>query len=78
MKNNLKELRNAAGLSLQKLGDMCRRSKVQIHTLEKGTSLPRLDTAYMIAKVLDKSVYDIWPDGTKIVEETIIVRRVCS
>jgi len=78
MKNKLKECRKNAGLSLQKLGDMCQRSKAQLWQLEKSESFPRLDTAYMIAKVLDKSVYDIWPDGTKIVEETIIVRRVCS
>jgi len=76
LKNNLKKFRNKAGLSLQKLGDMCQRSKAQLHQLESDDANPTLKTAFMIAKVLDKSVYDIWPDKTKIVEEKIIVRRV--
>ena len=78
MTNNLKKFRNEAGLSLQGLGDLCCRSKAQLHQLEKSESYCRLDTAYLIAKVLDKSVYDIWPDNTKIVEEKIIVRRVVN
>jgi len=76
--NRLKELRNAEELSLQQLGDMCGRSKAHIHELEKQGANPTIKTAYMIAKVLDKSVYDIWPDTTEIVEETIIVRRVLA
>ena len=76
--NKLKEFRTDAELSLQKLGDMCGRSKAQLHELEKEGANPTLKTAYMVAKVLDKSVYDIWPDNTKIIEETIVVRRVVS
>ena len=78
MKNHLKKFRTEAGLSLQGLGDMCQRSKAQLHQLENALSWPRLDTAFMISKVLDKSVYDIWPDTTKIVEEKVIVRRVVA
>lgn len=48
-----------------------------MHQLEKESgSIPKISTAYAIAKVFGKTVYDIWPDTTEIIEETIIVRRV--
>ena len=75
MKNNLKKHRQKAGLSLQALGDLCGRSKAQIHQIENYASAPRLDTAYLLATVLGVSVYDIWPNTIKVVEETITVRR---
>lgn len=77
MKNNLKALRNHAKLTLQGLGDMCGVSKPHLHDLEKETgSVPKISTAYAIAKVLGKTVYEIWPDETEVIEETIIVRRI--
>ena len=76
MMNNLKELRAKAGLSLQALGDTCGMSKAQMHLLEKDTANPTIKNAYAIAKLFDVSVYDIWPDTTKIVEETVIIRRI--
>ncbi len=76
MENNLKTIRTKSGLSLQILGDMCGRSKAQIYQLEKATSYPRLDTAYRVGQVLNVSVYEIWPDMTEIMEETITIRRV--
>jgi Predicted transcriptional regulators len=79
VKNNLKQFRTEAGLSLQGLGDLCGISRPHLHDLEKETgSAPKITTAYAIAKVLEKSVYDIWPDTTKVVEKTVIVRRVVS
>lgn len=76
MKNNLKQLRKAAGFSLQQLGDMCGKSKVAIHHLEKDVANPTLKTAYGIALVLDISVTDIWPNNLKIITETITIRRI--
>mgnify|MGYP001953264128 CR=1 FL=1 len=77
MKSNLKKIRQDAGLTLEGLGDMCGLSKSHLHDLEKATgSAPKITTAYAIACVLGKSVYDIWPDETKVVEETIVVRRI--
>jgi len=76
MDNCLKQLRNDAGHTLQSLGDMCGISKAHMHDLENGRSCPTLRTAYAISKVLDKSVYQIWFDKTKVVEETITIRRV--
>lgn len=78
MKNNLQQRRKDKDLSLQNLGDMCGVSKTHIHGLEKERHSPTLKTAYVIAKILGVSVYDIWPDNTKVVEETITVRRVVS
>lgn len=77
MKNNLKEFRKKATLTLQGLGDICGLSKAHLHDLEKDDgSCPKLSTAYAIAGVLGKTVYEIWPDTTEIVEETITVRRI--
>lgn len=77
MKSNLKIFRAEEKLTLQGLGDMCGISKAHMHDLEKETgSTPKLSTAYSLAKVLGKSVYEIWPDTTEVVEEVIIVRRI--
>lgn len=77
MNSNLKQFRRDAGLTLQGLGDMCGLSKSHLHDLEKEAgSQPKITTAYAIACVLGKSVYDIWPDETEVVEKTIVVRRV--
>ena len=76
--NNLKKIRNDAGLSLQALADMYGGTKSHCWALEEGTSMPTLPTAYAICGVLDKSVYDIWPDNTVIVEETIKTKRVVT
>ena len=78
MNNNLKIIRNELGLSLEKLGDMCGMSKSHIYQLEKSNSSPTLKTAYLISAVVGKTVYQIWPDTTEIVEETITVRRVIT
>ncbi len=77
MKNNLKQLRKEAALTLDALADAAGiGSKSTLFALERGDSCPRLDTAYAIAAVLDKDVEDIWPDETSVVEETVVVRRV--
>lgn len=76
MNNNLKQFRKEANLSLQNLADMYGGTKSHCWVLEKGTNAPTLPTAYAIAKILNKTVYDIWPDETEIVEETITIRRI--
>jgi len=76
MENNLKELREAASLSLQELSDMSGKSFSCLQSMEAVHRNPSLETAYAIANVLGKSVYQIWPDTTEIIEETITVRRV--
>jgi len=76
MKNNLEKFRNEAKLSLQKLGDACGITKVHIWELQKDKYNPTLKTAYSIANVLEKSVYEIWPDKTKVEEVVTTVRRV--
>lgn len=76
MTNRLKEHRKAAGLTLQELADACGTSKGHLHCLEGPNGNPALRTAYKIAAVLGKSVTEIWPDTTKVVEQVITVRRV--
>ena len=77
MQNNLTRFRISEGLSLQGLSDICGVTKSHIHTLEKqDASSPTLATAYAISSVLDKTVYEIWPNTVEIVEQTILVRRI--
>jgi len=76
--NNLKSLREDAGLTLQALADMYGGTKSHCWALEAGSSMPTLTTAYAICGVLDKSVYDVWPDETVIVEEIIKTNRIVT
>ena len=77
MRNNLKTLRTQAGFSLEELGKLCGgKGRGQIHQLEKHSANPQLLTAYVIARVLNVDVTDIWPNDIEIVEETMTVRRL--
>lgn len=73
--NNLKTIRKQEDLSLAGLGQLCGISKSHVYELERGSE-PRIGTAYAVAKALDVSVYDIWPDSTEVIEEIVTVRRV--
>jgi len=75
MKNNLKELREKAEMSMAALGDATGVTAGAICHLEKGKRSPNLKTAYRLSSLLGKSVYDIWPDTTEIIEETVTIRR---
>lgn len=76
MKNYLKNIRIGQGFTLENLSKMTGISKGYLCDLEKGKNKPTLRTAYALCNVLSMSVYDIWPDTTEIVEETITIRRV--
>jgi len=68
MKNNLKKFREESALSLEELGAICDRSTDNLYHYEKKDGWPPvLTTAYAIAKVLDKTVYEVWPDHTEII-----------
>lgn len=60
MKSNLKELREAAGLTMQQLGDKAGMVPSQICHLEKDTGNPTLKTACSIAEALNTKVWCIW------------------
>jgi DNA-binding XRE family transcriptional regulator len=72
--NNLKQIRKDLGLSGAELARLSGKSKSYIWEVEKGSYCPSLNTAYAVANVLGKTVYDIWPDKTEVEETT--VRRV--
>jgi len=74
--NNLKALRKASSLTLRGLGEAAGTSASYLHQLEGGKGNASLEIAYRIACVFGVSVYEIWPDTTEIVEETVTVRRV--
>lgn len=74
--NNLLKIRKKQGLTLQQLGDICGKSKSTIHELQRQKYSPRLTTAYLIARALNVSVQDIWPDKTRVVSQRVTVRKV--
>jgi len=76
VRNNLAKIRASEGMSLQDLANVCGVTKNAIHRLEHEQNNPKLTTAYALANIFQMSVYDIFPDDTKIVEKTITVRRV--
>jgi len=76
MRNNLKKFRNEVNITLQEFADMYGGTKANCWNLEENRSNPTLLTAYAIAKILNKTVYEIWPDETEVIEETTIVRRI--
>lgn len=60
MKNKVKELRTAAGLTQQQLAERVHVSSRTIISLEKGQYNPSLMLAYRIACVFDTTVEDLY------------------
>ena len=60
MKNKVKELRTAAGLTQQQLAERVHVSSRTIISLEKGQYNPSLLLAYRIACVFDTTVEDLY------------------
>lgn len=77
MINHIKARRKEQGLTLQNVADAVDMAKSRIWELEQQRDIsPKLSTAYLISNVLLCSVYDLWPDATETVEETITIKRV--
>lgn len=76
MRCNIGDLRRSAKLTLEALADACGTTKSNLHSLESGRQEPRIGTAYRIARVLGVPVYEVWPDDTNVVEETVVRRRI--
>jgi len=76
MKNNLELLRNKAGLSQKELSCMAGISIAGYSLLKNNNRMPTLVSAYKISTALNVSVYDIWPNEFKAVNEEIIINRV--
>ncbi|MEM9032257.1 MAG: helix-turn-helix transcriptional regulator [Pseudomonadota bacterium] len=60
MKNDLKTLREQAGLTQKKLGELVSVSRQAINALETGKHKPSLDLAHKIAAIFRCSVEDIF------------------
>lgn len=48
----LKELRKNSGMSQQELADYCELERVYISKLERGLSMPSIDTIFRLSRVL--------------------------
>ena len=70
MINNLKKIRLENGHSMRALASLCGITPTAIHGIELG-SAPRLSTAYAISTGLGVTVYEIWPNCFRAVEETV-------
>ena len=60
MKNRVKELRTAAGMTQQQLADLVHVSSRTIISIEKEQYSPSLMLAYRIAQVFDVTVEDLY------------------
>ena len=60
MKNRVKELRTAAGMTQQQLADLVRVSARTIISIEKGQYSPSLMLSYRMAKVFGVTVEDLY------------------
>ena len=50
---NIRGHRDRAGLSQEKLGEMCELDRTEISLLERGLRFPRLDTLVKLARALE-------------------------
>lgn len=76
MKNNLKEIRESAGVSVRDLHERAGVAQGMIRQMESGGDIVSLCDAYAIAAVLGTDVYTIWPDCLRVETKTVTVRTV--
>ncbi len=58
--NNLKKIRNKAGLTLMYLSSLININVRSYQSIELGKSLPRVDRALAIAKILNTTVEELF------------------
>ena len=61
MPNNVRDLRNAKGLSQKALAELALTSQQQIQRIESGQSAPKLELAMRIAAALGQSIGAVFP-----------------
>ncbi len=60
MRNDVRELRTAAGLSQHQLGEALEVSRQTINSIEKGRYMPSLPLAIAIARFFETTVEEIF------------------
>ncbi|MGO3017581.1 MAG: helix-turn-helix transcriptional regulator [Anaerococcus sp.] len=60
LKNKLKDFRNEKGLNQQELGDLVGVSRQTISLIERGDYNPSITVCLKLAKVLERSVEEIF------------------
>lgn len=60
MKNRVRELREALGLSQQELGDRLEVSRQTVNSIETGRYDPSLPLAFRIARAFRKRIEDVF------------------
>lgn len=64
MRNIIRALRTEHGWSQAKLADQLGVSRQSVNAIETGKYDPSLPLAFAIARLFDKSIEDIFDDGT--------------
>ena len=65
MKNNIRDLRKSAKLSQDELAKLCKVSRQTINAIENDKYDPTLQLAFDIAKMLEKTVDQLFMSGEK-------------
>lgn len=77
MKNNLKEIRESAGVSIRDLHERAGVPMGVIKQMETGArAIVTLRDAYAIAAVLGTDIQDIWPMSLKVETKEVTIRTV--
>lgn len=76
MKNNLKEIRESAGVSVRDLHERSGVAQGMIRQMESGGDIVTLRDAYAIAAVLGTDIQDIWPMSLKVETKEVTIRTV--
>ena len=68
----IRKARRSAGMTQEKLGEVCSISTAHIGHIERGTRIPSLDTFFRIADALKVSADELLADSPKSPESTLI------
>ena len=67
----IRSVRRAAGITQERLGELCAISTAHVGHIERGTRIPSLDTFYRIATVLGTSADELLMDSPKNPDATL-------
>ena len=68
----IRKARKAAGITQEKLGELCSLSTAHIGHIERGTRIPSVDTLYRISLALKTGIDELLTDSPKNAEATLI------
>ena len=70
--SRIRKSRKAAGVTQEKLGELCSLSAAHIGHIERGSRIPSLETLYKISLSLGVSIDELLSDSPKSADATLI------